>query len=274
MGTTLIRRAAVTASLILSSISILSLPSAVRAQGIVRGILYDDVSGHPLRGTVMLVDPATNAPVVYVATDSAGIFSLQAKDGTYQISAVRAGYNSMLSAPIPLRTGERLTIRVPIAIGGDPRHHIGVVEHVRPDGVSAPTAASPTARTVTNLGLHYNRAELEKSNAGTLGEFLQSVPGLSLLDPRSSGSLQMTRSASMVSSGARGLVSECHVGWFVDGQRWDLPGRSDGSVDAIGGTQLSVIETVEIFRGVSEMPTEFASPDLRCGAVAIWTRRG
>ena len=134
MGITLIRRAAATASLILSSISIASLPCVLHAQAVVRGVLYDDVSGLPVRGTVMLVDPATNAPVVYVATDSAGMFSLQTRNGTYQISGIRSGYNSVLSAPIPLQDGERMTVRIPIAMDGDPHHHIGVVEHVRPGG--------------------------------------------------------------------------------------------------------------------------------------------
>ena len=63
----------------------------------------------------MLVDPQSNAAVAYTATDSAGGFTLQVKDGVYQIGAVRPGYVSVLSAPVPLQSGERLTIRVPIA---------------------------------------------------------------------------------------------------------------------------------------------------------------
>ena len=35
---------------------------------------------------------------------------------------------------------------------------------------------------------------------------------------------------------------------------------------------MEAIEAVEVFRGVSEMPAEFAAPDLRCGAVAVWMR--
>jgi len=275
MGITLIRRAAATASFVLSSMSIIAVPGALHAQAVVRGVLYDDVSGAPLRGTVMLVDPSTNAAVVYVATDSAGWFNLQARNGTYQISAVRGGYTSVLSAPIPLQNGELMTIRLPIAENGDPQHHIGVVEHVRAGGAAsaAPLSNGPQTPRATRMGLHFDRAQLEKSNAGTLAEFLQSVPGMAVATSRS-GSIQSSRSTSMVNAGARGAVGECHLGWFVDGQRWDIPGRSDPSVEAIGSTQLGSIETLEVFRGLSEMPTELASPDLRCGAVAIWTRRG
>ena len=108
------------------------LPSIARAQAVVRGVLYDDASGTLVRGSVMLIDPQSNAAVAYTATDSAGGFTLQVKDGVYQIGAVRPGYVSVLSAPVPLQSGERLTIRVPIAQFGDPEHRIGVTEHVRP----------------------------------------------------------------------------------------------------------------------------------------------
>ena len=54
----------------------------------------------------------------------------------------------------------------------------------------------------------------------------------------------------------------------------DLPGQIDPATDALGSMQIEAIEAVEVFRGVSEMPPEFAAPDLRCGAVAIWMRRG
>jgi hypothetical protein len=37
--------------------------------------------------------------------------------------------------------------------------------------------------------------------------------------------------------------------------------------------QIAAIEGVEGFHGVPEMPAELADPDLRCGAVSIWTRR-
>src|SRR6185437_15041470 len=58
-------------------------PRVAAAQGVLRGVLYDDASGTPIRGTVMLVDPATDAAVVYNATDSLGRFNLQAQTGIY-----------------------------------------------------------------------------------------------------------------------------------------------------------------------------------------------
>jgi hypothetical protein len=60
----------------------------------------------------------------------------------------------------------------------------------------------------------------------------------------------------------------------MDGHRMDIPGRSDPVTDGLGLIPLENLEAVEVFRGLSEMPVEFAEPDLRCGAVAIWTKHG
>jgi len=279
MGSSLLRRAAATASFVVATSII---PLAASAQIVVRGVLYDDATGVPIRGTVMLVNPATDAAVVHAATDSLGWFDLQTANGVYQIAAVRPGYKSVLSAPVTFQNGERVTIRLPIAMDGDPQHHIGVVEHVRPGDKAAKAAEAQRttsmsgfeARRATGTGVHFDRARLEKSNYSTLGEFLRSVPGISMRDPGSGSSMQMTRSENMTASSVRSAGQTCHIGWFIDGHRMDIPGQSDPVTDGLGSMQLSTIDALEVFRGLSEMPAEFAAPDLRCGAIAVWTRKG
>lgn len=273
-------RAVATATLF---VGVISAPR-VGAQAVVRGVLYDDSTGTPLRGTVMLVDPATDAAIVHTPTDSVGAFELNAHDGVYQIAAVREGYTSVLSAPVSLHDGERITIRVPIASSGDPHHQIGVLEHVRPKGGSAREASRTllddvgyNSRKATGIGLHYDHRDFDKSNYQTLGQFLQTVPGLSVGDPNSAQSMRMSRSTagSMGVLAAGGSsIGACHVGWFVDGYRTDIPGRTDPLTDGLGQMDLRAITAVEVFRGISEMPAQFAAPDLTCGAVAIWTARG
>jgi len=237
MGIQFIHRAA-----LLGVLAAVAAPVAhsLHAQAVVRGVLYDDAKGTPVRGTVMLVDPATDAAVAHVSTDSLGNFSLQTGRGVFQLAAVRPGYSSVLSAPIPLENGERITIRVPIAVEGDPQHRIGVTEHIRPsEARDAKRAADDhtgfASRRIAGTGLQYDRKQIEKSTYHTLGEFLQNVPGLKVLDPNSTGSMMMSRSASMQMVGTMsGLPASCSIGWFVDGHRMDLPGRTDGVTDGLG----------------------------------------
>lgn len=106
--------------------------SQLFGQAVLRGVLYDDATGERLRGTVMLVDPATDAPVIHTTTDTLGQFTLQFRGGTFQLAAIHPGYTSVLSAPLSFQNGERMTVRIPIAAEGDPSHAIGVMEHVRP----------------------------------------------------------------------------------------------------------------------------------------------
>lgn len=280
MGSMFLRRALATAVVGVTA-SVFS--SSLNAQAVVRGVLFDDATGAPLKGTVMLVDPGTDAAVVYTASDSAGNFSLRARYGAYQIAALYPGYTSILSAPIQLAEGEQLTVRIPIAEKGDPVHKIGVLERIRPgarDGNKAGEPAGsardrqPVRRSSSGTGSWYDRAKLEASGFATLGQFLQTVPGLQVRDPNSTSSMQMTRNTALNSLGIRGPGAvACHIGWFLDGKRIDIPGRSDPLTDGLGTIRIDLIDGVEVFRGISQMPAEFAAPDLRCGAIAIWSRR-
>lgn len=278
MGFLSTRRAVATAGVV---IGVLSISPDLSAQVVVRGILYDDVTGLPVPGTVMLVDPSTDAAVVNAATDSVGGFTLKASGGTYQIVAIKPGYQSVTSAPVPLQNGEQITLRVPIAVDGDPVHKIGVTERVRSKVSAAPKESDRRmvdngfeGRRVLGQGLHYDRARLEKSGVATLGQFLQTVPGMRVGDPSSTSSMYMSRNAGLNNLGVNGSPAACRVGWYMDGQRIDLPGRSDPMTDGLALITLDQIEAIEVFRGLSEMPAQFAAPDQRCGAVVLWMRRG
>ncbi len=271
------------------------LSAVAGAQGVLRGVLYDDATGTPLRGTVMLVDPATDAPVAYNATDSAGQFDLKVRQGTYRIAAVSAGYKSIVSALVAFSDGERLTVRVPIAVDADPTHQIGVLEHLhagdkeksaagdvapgfgaspsaspspvsgatptlKPDTVTAPMRApeTPSAAKLTayenrrprGAGLYYDGDKLERSHVATVGEFLQTVPGVTVRDPTSASSIELTRNiATAGTAGFPGSLQTCYVGWFLDGRRIDIPGTNDPMTDALARLPLENLTAVEIFRG-------------------------
>src|SRR5262245_35641544 len=177
MGVHLKHRAARIAVAILAAIVV---PASVRAQAVLRGVVYDDSTGARLTlASVMLVDPRTDAPVVLARTDSLGQFSLQSGRGVFQIAAVREGYRPVLSAPIPLADGELMTIRIPIAVNGDPTHKIGVLEHVRPAPGAQHSASADSRlngfeqrRQSGTVGLQFDRAKLEQSVAQTVGDFL------------------------------------------------------------------------------------------------------
>ena len=90
------------------------------------------------------------------------------------------------------------------------------------------------ARRRLGTGLHFDHAQLVDSRRRTLGDFLQTVPGLRVTDPTSTRSMMIQRNQAIAATSSIGGQS-CQVAWFVDGHRMDIPGRSDAMTDALGG---------------------------------------
>lgn len=256
-------------------------PSLVNAQAIVKGFLYDDASGARVHGgTVMLVDPSSDAPVVHVTADSSGEFLLRGPSGQYQIAVVHAGYTSVLSAPMTFDNGESLTIRVPMATNGDPTHNIGVLEHTK-SAVEPKRSAMGRydwmddfrQRKMAGNSVSYDANQLAHANAITVSDLLRRVPGVAVGNDATSSSVAMSRTAMLSSMSSVIGGSPCRVGWFVDGRRIDRPGVTDPVTEGLSSIHLDQLEALEVFRGLAEMPAEFAYPDLQCGAVALWMKR-
>ena len=56
------------------------------------------------------------------------------------------GFASGIEAEeVPMVNGEQMTLRIPIARTGNPRHRIGVVEHTRPNDAQVRAEAEPQA---------------------------------------------------------------------------------------------------------------------------------
>ena len=261
------------------------LPALAGAQAVLRGVLYDDSTGTPLHGgAVVLVDPGSDAPVYHTQADSTGAFSLNIEHaGTYQIAAIHEGYQSILSGPVPFQSGDRLTVKIPIAVGGNPVHHIGVTEHVT-SLASASTAAPMEARRTeqetmlahrshSGLGIVYDHQKLLSMSVHSVGDVLAMTPGVGVDDPTGASSAAVQMRQSELNIGSGGAASDvCHVGWFLNGQRYDRP-DDNSAMYALTGLSIKEVDAIEVYRSISEVPAEYADADLRCGVVAIWTVR-
>ena len=109
------------------------------------------------------------------------------------------------------------------------------------------------------VGYFLTREDIMNHGSRDLSNILHSVPGLRATPSQFGQSRLDTRSSPT-------LGRPCQVRVYVDGMIYrradDLPGISP--LD---------IEGIEVYRGRSEIPAEFADPDANCGVVAIWSRR-
>jgi hypothetical protein len=107
-----------------------------------------------------------------------------------------------------------------------------------------------------------------------VGDVLAMTPGVGVDDPMGGrgSAVRMRQNDFGFGMAAAGSAPICHVGWFLDGQRYDRPGMS-GPMDALTGLSIKDVQAIEVYRGISEVPAEYAAADLRCGVVAVWTMR-
>jgi len=114
---------------------------------------------------------------------------------------------------------------------------------------------------LVGLGTSFDRAAIEASGAIRVSHLVARIPGVQL----------RTISGRTFGSELR-LVpqQDCGPSVYIDGIRSPLLG---GTVDDM--VSLGEVESVEVYRRLSELPGEFADDEARrCGAVVIATRRG
>lgn len=227
-------------------------------------IAAPNASGQVMSGAITgrLVDRNTHTPVVgaevYVLgqrrpaiTDTNGEFlhrGLQA--GTNLVQVRRIGYVKT-EWPVVVPEGEVVEVLFEL----DPVAVVLPPEKIEGDPSTLPTwFRGFEERRAVRRGQYVTRAEIEQQDpSSTLGDVLRMVNGLSFRCNRQGCSIRMTRWAS------------CEPYYYQDG----LP------VFATTAERYWAFDIygVEVY-GLSEVPIEFQRPGLKCGVIAIWTRRG
>jgi len=112
-------------------------------------------------------------------------------------------------------------------------------------------------------GSYITRDEIERRQPIRVTHLIGELPGVSIIDrPGPTDYIVLSQYRRRDPSGRPG---PCLPIIYLDGYR-------------IGGAGLddlvfpSDVEGVEVYEGLAEYPAEFASPDARCGVIAVWTR--
>lgn len=116
-------------------------------------------------------------------------------------------------------------------------------------------------------GSYFTREDIERSGRSQVTELISTVPGITLQNRGGQLYLRVARCTATTLSLGRsgGAPPRGYFAVFLDGQRL----RAD-PMDVLSELKTSEIETIEVYRGVSQLPVE-AMGDA-CAAVFITTR--
>lgn len=253
--------------------------SAASAQSLVRGTVLDDETTAPISGARLQVVSESGAYLQALVSDSVGTFAFAPKKaGRYRIDARRIGYVSTVTPA--LNVGGRDTMDVEIRLRTDAVliAPIEVTAWIRPN----PVLEGFEHRRKLGLGYHVTREDIEKRGALAVSDIIMTSPGIRMRTGRNPGAKAFYSDRSLTGD-------DCQAQIYVDGflvnrRHLTLVSSSDSTNrttfvhdDAFNIDDFvspGAVEGIEIYRGTSQVPAEFYSPDARCGVIAIWTRRG
>lgn len=235
-----------------------------------RGTVADRESGRPVVEALVLLLGERGDTVAHALTDATGTFLLSAPGaGGYVLDVSTLGYRTARAGVFELGAGGEMTLAVrmtpePIAIPG--------LAVDRSWSVREPPLVRNGFfhRMSQGVGHFITPMDLERSSATRLTDVLARVPFLTVV--RASTDRVLVRDGGSLCAAAvlvDGILASTVEG--RSGRAGPIVG-SEGDIEGL--VALRDVEAVEVYRGGSEIPGQFAGMVRReCGAIIIWTRR-
>ena len=235
------------------------------------------LSGQSISGTVR--EAGTGVPIghaeitllgrgrptgVGIYSDTAGWFLLSApRAGSYAIQVRRVGYVPLVTPAVLLEAAQEVEFDVPLTRAAGVV--LDTVDVVVPR--NNPGLGGFEERRRGGVGTFFTRQDIEERGEPRLTDLLRGLPGVVVA---ATGRGRTTASTSRSTGTYR-----CLPVLFVDGvvvtRSSDSPEVVRGVLETLTG---NVLDAVEVYKGRSELPARFGGPDVRCGAIVAWTRRG
>lgn len=263
----------------LVAIALVAAPSAPSAQSLVRGTILDDETAAPISGARLQVVSESGAYLQALVSDSMGTFAFSPKKaGRYRIDARRIGYVSTVTPALDVGARDTMDVEIRLRTDAVLIAPIEVTAWIR----SNPVLEGFEHRRKLGLGYHMTREDIEKRGALAVSDIIMTSPGIRMRTGQTAGSKTFYTDRSLTGD-------DCQAQIYVDGflvnrrhltlvSAGDSTSRAtyvnDDAFNIDDFVSPSAVEGIEVYRGTSQVPAEFYSPDARCGVIVIWTRRG
>lgn len=226
------------------------LPWIVHAQsvGSVRGMVHDSAGG-----VISGAHVSFKASAIATLTDSAGAFRIvDVRPGDAILEVRRLGYRPV-SARVTVPAGSELEVVVNLAPVAEQLAPVQVRARAQPYDSRL---AGFMERKSKHVGYFVTRERLDQMSSARFIDALREMPGVSA----------RTLRGGVVTVSLRG--ARCAPVFYMDG----FPATA-GVMD-LGMIDLSGVEGIEVYSGMSSIPAEFmtVAGGESCGVIAVWSR--
>ncbi len=233
---------------------VLALTSTPLCSQALLGHVVDDDTGAAVSWAALLLLDAKGDTVGTVLADSSGWFLFRPHGpGPFRVRAVRVGYRPVTTDPVRMNTPTHaVTLEVRMAVSAVPMEPLKVI-------------AEPRDRKLEDMGFYRRRKfepgvfltplEIEARHPLFTEDLLRGIPHLQVRPDGSGGKrIWLTR-----------IWRGCTPAVYVQGML-------QADIGALPPLDPNAIRGIEVYRGVSETPVEYAgtAPGGTCGAVLIW----
>jgi hypothetical protein len=221
----------------------------------VSGTVLDDDSDQPVRSVVVELRTVRGRALGSVVTDSVGAFRLAVPEaGTFRLRARRLGYQEVESPGFQVAASEAVEVHLAIASASIPISPLTITSRPEAPRNRMLEQVGYYQREQRNNGVFIRRERIERNNGGRLSDVLSELAGVRRVTISGVSTISLNRQRA------------CTPQVVVDG----VPLVESAHIDDI--IALRSIEAIEIYRGPSQTPVEFASRETGCGILLIWTR--
>lgn len=260
------------ARVLVASSFLLPAGAAASYAQVVRGTVADSATTKLLDSSWVSLFGSDGSIVDRVLTDSSGRFALSARaPGSHVVQIEHRGYRTVRTERFVLEA--RAEFSLSIFLAPEAMELGPVIVTAVPEADAAYLARSGyLERKRVGQGVYLDGADLveRRKRARDFSDVLRAIPGVSTIALGGDNSAFRLRGMESIARPCRiplvyldGMV----VAGNDHGASWAQLGR-----DLASAIHLEHLLAIEVYRGPSEVPSEFGGAESGCGVVLIWTR--
>jgi hypothetical protein len=249
----------------------LVMAAAPLAAQTVRGKVLDAATGEAIAAVTVQALSAEGRDVGRARTAADGSFEIQLRAAaTVRIQAQRTGYQTSVSASLPVAPREAVEVEVRLSATAVAMEPLRVTARVEPPKRRNLELNGFYERERLGIGKYVRREEIENRNNQNLAQVLARVQGSAIHYQGAKQYIYFPRNGrpSLRQSMRGPAQNACLPRLFVDGSRVTYDANND--INSV--VNPGQVEAIEVFRGPSEIPVQYNDSNSACGVILIWTR--